>query len=216
VIVLLVGLVVLFALRRPIMGSIGCWLVVTEDPAPSDVIVVLGGESGHRILKAIELYKNGYAPRIAITGPAAEFEEFEPAPYKRWLDLLERRGVPRDSIDFVAPSFSTYDDAMLCREYFEENGFRSALVVTDPYHTRRADWVFDRMNADREWDLRTIACDQQWFAPRYWWRDERQFLWVMTEYMKLSYYVFSYGLSGPLDDRPSRAHRRARETARGG
>ncbi len=197
---LLIVVALVLALRRPLLRHIGGWLYTTEEAAPSDVIIVLGGESGHRILKAIELFRAGYAPRIAITGGEAEFPEIEDTPYQRWLYLLERRGIPETAVDLLSPSNSTYDDAMLSRRYLESHGFRSALVVTGPYHTRRARWVFGRMNDDRRWEIRVIACEQPWFAPQRWWRDEEQFLWVSNEYMKLAYYVWAYGLSGPLKE----------------
>jgi len=200
VLIALVTMALLFALRKPLLAQFGIWLYATQQPVTSDVIIVLGGETGHRVLKGIELYNAGYANRIAITGTGAEFPRMEPAPYKRWLYLLEKKGVPADSIDVLAPSNSTYDDAMLSRDYLEAGGYRSALVVTSPYHTRRAGWVFDRMKGDRDWRFRLIACEQRGLSPKRWWRDERQFLWVVNEYVKLAYYGWAYGLWGSLEE----------------
>ena len=127
---LLIVAVLLIVQRRAILAGFGKWLVVSEEPIPCDVIIVLGGESGHRVLKAIELYQQGYSAQIAVTGGAAEFPEVEPPPYERWLHLLDRGGIPRSSIDLLVPSHSTYDDAMLTRNYLIGLTERRFIVLT--------------------------------------------------------------------------------------
>ena len=56
------------------MGWLGEFLVHTETPSHADVIVVLAGDpSGHRILRAAELVKQGYASKVLVSGPAVGF-----------------------------------------------------------------------------------------------------------------------------------------------
>ncbi len=212
----LAPLVVVLVFHAPLLARFGHWLVETDEPAPADVIIVLGGQSGHRIVKGRELYAAGLAERIAITGPNAEYPEFEEPTYVRWLHLLDRVGMPEDRIDLLSPSNSTFDDAVLVRDYLHRTGHRSALVVTDPYHTKRAGWVIRRMlagtssgdeSAADDLEIRVVACDQPWFAPDRWWKDEKQLLFVVLEYVKFGYYVASYGRSGPLQGTPTELHR---------
>ncbi len=54
-------LVSLFLLR-----GLGSWLVVQDPLAKADAIFVLGGTRFERPLEAVELYKAGWAPRIAL------------------------------------------------------------------------------------------------------------------------------------------------------
>lgn len=44
------------------------WLREESVPARADVIVVLGGESGQRVIGAAELYHAGVAPRVFVSG----------------------------------------------------------------------------------------------------------------------------------------------------
>jgi cellulose synthase/poly-beta-1,6-N-acetylglucosamine synthase-like glycosyltransferase len=45
-------------------------MLVIDDPKPSDVIVVLAGETDHRPTHALELLEQGYARRVLIDVPA--------------------------------------------------------------------------------------------------------------------------------------------------
>ena len=44
------------------------WLHVDVPLEHADVIVVLGGESGQRVIGAAELYHQGVAPKVFVTG----------------------------------------------------------------------------------------------------------------------------------------------------
>jgi uncharacterized SAM-binding protein YcdF (DUF218 family) len=200
---------VFWLLRVPLLRPVGGWLHAVDAPVPSDVVVVLGGQSGFRVIEGLELYRRGYGKRLAITSPDAEFPDLEPPPAARWLELLERRGLAADSVDVLSPSYSTFDDGRLTRRYLERTGYRSVLFVTDPYHTRRARWVLRRMLEHAGYQVRVVACDPPWFDPGAWWRDERQLIAVANEYLKLAYYVVHYGPSGPIQGPPAGLHDKA-------
>jgi uncharacterized SAM-binding protein YcdF (DUF218 family) len=197
---------ILWLLRAPLLRPVGTWLHAVDQPVPSDVVVVLGGQSGFRVIKGLELYRGGYGKRLAITSPDAEFPDLEAPPADRWLELLERRGLAADSVDVLSPSFSTFDDGRVTRQYLERTGYRSVLFVTDPYHTRRARWVLRRMLEHAGYRVRVTASDPPWFNPRAWWRDERQLIAVANEYLKLAYYVVHYGPFGPIKGPPAGLH----------
>jgi uncharacterized SAM-binding protein YcdF (DUF218 family) len=201
-----VPLAIVFAAREPLLRNLARWLVRTDEPVPSDLIVVLGGESGFRVTKAAELWESGYATRIALTGPDPEFPELEQPSYVRWLHLLDRVQVPRDSVDVLHPSHSTLDDARLIREVSTQRGIRSILVVTDPYHTRRSGWVIRRMLEGSGIGVRVISSTPPWYKPERWWKDERQILFVGMEYLKMAYYAKNYGWSGPLSGEARGVH----------
>ncbi len=46
-------------------------MLVVDDPQPSDVIVVLAGETDHRPARALQLLDQGYARRVLINVPNA-------------------------------------------------------------------------------------------------------------------------------------------------
>ena len=48
----------------------GRYLVVNQTPVKSDVIIVLGGGSRDRVQRAVELFRQGYAPALIMSGGA--------------------------------------------------------------------------------------------------------------------------------------------------
>jgi len=195
-----------FAFRAPLLERIARGLCRSDEPVHADVIVVLGGDSSFRVAKAVELWKQGFATRIALTGPDPEFPELEIPSYARWLALLDTVGVPRDSVDVLHPSYSTFDDARLVKQFVVAHGWRSALLVTDPYHTWRSGWIVRRTLEGTGVVSRMVSSDPPWFHPERWWKDERQLLFVGMEYVKVAYYVRNYGWSGPLRGEPRGIH----------
>src|SRR5277367_47580 len=68
----------LYFTRTSWLEGMGHFLVDTQDPAPSDMIVVLGGDwYGNRILKAAELAKAGYAPHVLVSGGGYIYGRYE-------------------------------------------------------------------------------------------------------------------------------------------
>ena len=59
-------------------------------------------------------------------------------------DLIER-GVPKDKILLLPQeASSTIDEAVIVRNAAEQRGWKSIVVVTSNYHTRRALYIFKR------------------------------------------------------------------------
>src|SRR5712692_3133837 len=64
---LLVGL---YASRHFWLRQMGEFLVAAEPPRQAEIAVVLAGDGyGHRILKAVECYREGYVKQIMVDGP---------------------------------------------------------------------------------------------------------------------------------------------------
>jgi len=84
---LLVG-VILLAISAVFFRYAGILIVAEDFPEKADLIIVLMGSGPDRILWAVDLYKEGYAPCILMV------ENWEPG-----YELLESRGVkvPRDA-----------------------------------------------------------------------------------------------------------------------
>jgi len=206
-----VGLLLVGIFHAAILGRVGAWLHEVDEPRPADVIVIMGGQSGYRVAKGRDLHVEGFAPRVVVTGPDPEPAHFENPSWQEWLVLLTRAGVPADSITVLHPSESTYDDATLLADHLLERGLGSALVVTDPYHTRRTRWMIGRAFRGTGLEARVVSSGARYFAPERWWKDERQLFWVFSEYVKVLYYVAAYGPSGDLPERAAALHRAPHE-----
>src|SRR5262245_41427739 len=68
VLVVLVALGLLFS--SSLLGAMGSYLVAAEPPTKADAVIVLAGDArGNRILKAAEIVKQGFAPKVLVSGP---------------------------------------------------------------------------------------------------------------------------------------------------
>lgn len=108
-------------------------LMLKSSEGRADCLILLGGEQEARPVKAAELYRDGLAPRIFITGDG----DFA-ANKKRLL----ASGVPESAITIEESAKTTLQNARLLRPMLEKEGVRSALIVTSPFHMRRALAVF--------------------------------------------------------------------------
>ena len=64
--------------RVPIFQWLGHQLILDEPPFKADAIFVLAGDvSGERVMKAVELYKGGWAPKIFVSSSGFYFDVTE-------------------------------------------------------------------------------------------------------------------------------------------
>ena len=128
-------------------------LVVRASVSKADAIVVMSGSGTfrERARHAAELFNEGRAPLIVLTNDHLESswspeEQRNPFYYERSRDELRRAGVPEDKILVImVPIRSTYDEAVVLKEYSEANHLSSLLVVTSAFHSRRVFWTFRRV-----------------------------------------------------------------------
>jgi SanA protein len=99
---------------------------IHRDGTPYDLLA-------DRLAAAHDLFVAGRAARIVVSGRGSgELAEDEVGAMRRWL---EARGVPAAAIVDDALGLRTLDTMRRCREQL---GMRSAIVVTNPFHTPRA------------------------------------------------------------------------------
>jgi uncharacterized SAM-binding protein YcdF (DUF218 family)/glycosyltransferase involved in cell wall biosynthesis len=134
--------------HSPIVWIAGDQLAVSHEPQKVDAIVVLSGDGEinyinqsyqRRTLDAIKYFKNGYASQIIISsGRDQTFSEVEII-----KSLLVKRGVPEDVI-FLINEYpkSTFENISLINDKLNKNNIKSIILITSPYHSRRALWIF--------------------------------------------------------------------------
>lgn len=124
--------------------SIAPWFVRDDPLATADAIIVLGGEARppNRTIHALELYRRGVAPIVVFVGGALPNQPPELSSAYRSRREGLARGLPAGAALLVDGAQSTYDEATLVRDEAQRQGWRSLVVVTDPYHTRRSFQTF--------------------------------------------------------------------------
>lgn len=155
---ILKGMVGVLLAAALVLTGINLWVVLSAKPhietsvsgatsgaAAYDCIVVLGASVyadgtlspilENRVDAAIELYSQGAAPIIVMSGDGRESNYDEPTAMKEYAIA---HGVPADAVYCDPGGYHTYDTMWRVCNVF---GAQSALVVTQEYHLYRA--VYD-------------------------------------------------------------------------
>lgn len=114
-------------------------------PVPSDTIIVLGakliGEQPSTMLRlrldeAVQLYTQGYAQSIIVSGAQGLDEIATEASVMR--NYLIIKGIPPEKIHVEDKSFNTYQNLLNSKAIMREQGFRHAIIVSNASHIRRS------------------------------------------------------------------------------
>jgi hypothetical protein len=177
---MIVGLVLavllgLFAARA------GRFLVV-DAPRPSDVIVVLAGETDRRPARALELLQQGYGKRVLIDVPAeSNIYTFTQ------LDLAQKyvRSLPQAAAVSVCPivGLSTKAETQDVEKCLTQMNAGPVLIVTSEFHTRRALSIFRRELRGRTFSV-AAAYDSAQFGVR-WWTHRQWAKTLLDEWLRL-------------------------------
>ena len=169
------------------------FLDVSDSPQHADFIVLLGGSGPNRALKAAALYRQGYAPRVLVSGGPLYRYGIDCSTAQLALDDLQRLGLPAEAILLNDEASSTWDEAQQLLQILRREGAQSALIVTDPVHTRRVRATYRRLQADRSIELTFVGAEAV-FPTHTWWRSEKGLIAVQNEYVKLGYYLLYRGV----------------------
>jgi len=186
-------LVVVMALLVFGFRSLGVWMADgAAAPERADLIVALGGDDGHRIKKSAELFQAGFAPAVLVTGlegsPARER-----AYYLNWrAKVLADAGVAADRLMIESTASNSFEEAGATLALLQARGWDKALVVSDPPHMRRLDWVWGKVFAGSGKSYVLVASKPAWWDAAHWWRREKAGQFVLTELIKMGYYVWKY------------------------
>jgi hypothetical protein len=173
------GLLVLLLL---IIGVKAGKFLVIDEPRPSDVILVLAGETDRRPQRALELLAQGYGRHIVLNVPTNarlyEFSQIELA-QKYIHDLPQTITVRICPID----GLSTQDESKDVGKCLLREGAKSVLIVTSDFHTRRALEVFRREIPGLQFSVAAARNDEQ-FGVR-WWKHRQWAKTLVDEWVRL-------------------------------
>lgn len=156
-------------------------LCVDSGSVQADAIVVLGGGSWERPIRAAELFQAGAAPRIIISGQG------DAGINQR---LLVSKGVPPSAIQVEPNSTSTRQNAQFTIPLLRAAGAKRVILVTSWYHSRRALRCFRHYGPDLVFYSRPAYYA---YARQDW---ERQGItrYLRNEYVKMLGYWVVYGV----------------------
>lgn len=163
-----------------------------DERQPVDMIVVLGAAQYDgrpspvfraRLQHALELYEEGVAPRIVTVGGAAAGDAFTEAQAgQQWL---VENGVPGQALLPVDEGRDTYESFEAVAGVAEARGWRSAVLVSDPWHSLRSRTMADDVGLEA-----TTSPTKRGPVVQ---TRETQFRYIVRETGALIYYHLTHG-----------------------
>jgi len=127
---------------------------------PSECMLVLGGHDIGVASRAAELYEQGTAPLIVVSGGSRAVPDGSDSPTEAdaIADVLLSRGVPKEAIALERLAANTSENFWLSAELLRDLGLDPAtfLTVTKPYAERRT-----LATARRRWPHKTVTATSQ-------------------------------------------------------
>ena len=146
----------------------GDLLVHADQPIHADVIVALAGDPyGHRIIKAAELAKSGYAPKVLVSGPPGFYGSHE---CDLAIPFAVAHGYPAGLFIAVPhDSHSTEEEGRALFPLLTKMHAHNVIVVTSDYHTRRASRILAATWPGIE--ICMVDAPDEFFSPAGWWHN---------------------------------------------
>lgn len=175
-------LALLFIGHGYILDKMGRYLYYADVMKPADVIVILAGEETERVEYGVMLFKDGWARKdkiIVAGGPVVWKYTLASLMQEHALSL----GAPKDTIILEDQSKTTEEDARFTKQILDEHKYNSCILVTSPYHSRRAYTIFNKIMG-KEITIISAPCNKSWFHFDEWWKRRKDRAMVLNEYSK--------------------------------
>ena len=199
--VLLILIGIMFLLHEGILLAIGNFLVIQDNLQRADVIQVIAGDD-YRTDYAINLYQQGYGKQIFFTGGWCPYHNLYHGQHGK--ERAVKQGILIDAIAIDDSKVkSTYSEVVRLKEFIAQSRMpiKSVIVVSDPYHMRRARWTYKKVLGDGIEVQRAPMQFECSPLKQIWWTDAESRIFLKNEYLKILYYYARYNFSwGPLKD----------------
>lgn len=149
------GLVVVALLYLGITFVEVVWASRQDGAQPAEAIVVLGaaqydgtpsGVFQARLDHAADLYLEGIAPVVVVTGGKAEGDRVSEA--SAGATYLHERGVPDEDILRETSGRNSWESLAASARFLKERGITEVVLVSDPFHAKRIDAIADEVGLD--------------------------------------------------------------------
>ncbi len=185
VLILVVGAVI-------VIRGAGRWLVREDSLTRADMIVVLSGGLPYRAEAAATIFRGGYAPEVWVTRPespaldllARGIHYVEEEEYNR--DILVALNVPESAVHILPGTIvDTEQEMESIAGEMRSTGKTSVIIITSPQHTRRVRALWKHV-VGNNLKMTVRAAWEDPFDADHWWRNTRDALSVVREYLGLT------------------------------
>jgi uncharacterized SAM-binding protein YcdF (DUF218 family) len=161
--------------------SLGFWLSPQSRVQTSDAIVAIsGGETDMRADEAVRLFQAGWAPSLIFSGAARD-----PRGPSNALAMKRQAvaaGVAEEHITIEEASVNTAENAAAVAKIARDRGWHRLILVTSPYHQRRAYLTFKHELPGIE-IINHSAVDHSWRRSA-WWANPQSYQLTLSELQK--------------------------------
>ncbi len=137
-----------------------------EPATPPQPTIVLDSATANRLLYAAQLYHDGEAPTVILSGGRVPWLKSLPPESQSMLEVMDLMGVPRSAIIQESQSANTYENAVDVKAILKARHIDRILLVTSAMHMPRALSLFK----DQGIDAIAAPCDFLPFTPHEDWR----------------------------------------------
>jgi uncharacterized SAM-binding protein YcdF (DUF218 family) len=143
-------------------------VMVHNDPlAKADAIILLEGDGFGRLVRAAELYRQGYAPKIVFSGNIAD-HAYGSFPLEECLPQLLKMGVKEEDIIHENRSTQTAEQARYISQMIIDRQWKKLILVASPHHQCRAYLTFLKQTPPNVILINAPARDLPWFKKEAW------------------------------------------------
>lgn len=187
------GFAFLLVARESILLGVGNFLIAGDELQPADLIHVLGGDV-ERIDYGIALHQQDYGGKILFTGGRVEIPLANMTYSRLAREYAQARGIPPESIlPLESTATSTFEEVLELQHVLaSDSSLQTLLIVSSPYHLRRARWIFEKALQPRV-QLRFVPVPfERSRHKQRWWTTELSLQAVVNEYLKIPFYLLKY------------------------
>jgi len=186
---------------QPLLRYCASIVIVDEPLEKSDAIVALAGGEPGRPWGAADLYNRGLGDYVIVTRDQVKPEEIDL--HQRGIELVDGHGnyirvlrglgVPNDKIVSVEkPTDDTISEMEQIRNLCLERKWRSLIIVTSNYHTRRTRMAA-RYILGRDFKFSVTPSPHGGLNSREWWKSRSDVRTFLIEFEKLVAYTLYIG-----------------------
>jgi uncharacterized SAM-binding protein YcdF (DUF218 family) len=169
-------------------SQVGSFLTSVDRLSRADAIVVLGSADTSRAMHAVDLFNQGYAPRVVFSGSSSRRYGTAKRAEQTALDA----GLPASAALLSDHARNTYQEAKNLSQLAQQKGWHTLIVVTDALHTRRASRTFRTLLPGVT--IYLSAAPNPRYDPARWWESRSGRSKTVHEVLGLGFYWIYYGI----------------------
>jgi len=162
------------------------YLAEDDQMEPADLILAFGAKTLARAERAVELYKQGIAPKLLFSGGSPIYNKTKPEA-ETYREIALEAGVPDKDILLEINSITLPDNVRSSLNLLDDMGFtyKTIVLVNSPYAQRRGFGHMQKYTPEGVKILRVNSPTRAGLREDDWFTNEEGVKYVLHEYGKI-------------------------------